>query len=58
MIAERRGVEAHQIVMSTSMPCFTLKKKRFIKGEGGGRLKDPPPLGTPLLRRTIRITHA
>ena len=27
MIAERRGVEAHQIVMSTSMPCFTLKKK-------------------------------
>lgn len=43
MIAERRGVEAHQIVMSTSMPCFTLKKKkRFTKGEGGGRLKDPP----------------
>lgn len=43
MIAERRGVEAHQIVMSTSMTCFTLKKKkRFTKGEGGGRLKDPP----------------
>lgn len=42
MIAERRGVEAHQIVMSTSMPCFTLKKKKFTKGEGGGRLKDPP----------------
>lgn len=43
MIAERRGVEAHQIIMSTSMPCFTLKKKTFTKGEGRGRLKDPPP---------------
>ena len=58
MIAERRGVEVHQIVMSTSMLCFTLKKKkRFTKGEGVGRLKDPPP-ATPSLRRTIRITHA
>lgn len=57
MIAERRGggppdcnVDFHAV--------FYFEKKRFIKGEGGGRLKDPPPLGTPLLRRTIRITHA
>lgn len=49
MIAERRGVEAHQIVMSTSMTCFTLKKKKGLqRGRGGGRLKDPPP-ATPLL---------
>ena len=36
MIAERRGVEAHQIVMSTSMPCFTLKKKSLQRGRGEG----------------------
>lgn len=37
MIAERRGVEAHQIVMSTSMPCFTLKKKKGLqRGRGEG----------------------
>lgn len=51
------GVEAHQIVMSTSMPCFTLKKKKVYKGGGGRETKGPPP-ATPLLRRTIRITHA
>ena len=57
MIAERRGgggppgcnVDFHAV--------FYFEKTRFIKGEGGGRLKDPPP-ATPLLRRTIRITHA
>ena len=37
MIAGRRGVEAHQIVMSTSMPCFTLKKKKSLqRGRGEG----------------------
>ena len=37
MIAERRGVEAHQIVMSTSMTCFTLKKKKGLqRGRGEG----------------------
>lgn len=46
MIAERRGVEAHQIVMSTSMPCFTLKKKKVYKG-GGGRETKGPPLQRP-----------
>ena len=43
MIAERRGVEAHQIVMSTSMPCFTLKKKKVYKGGGERETKGPPP---------------
>ena len=46
MIAERRGggppdcnVDFHAV--------FYFEKKRFIKGEGGGRLKDPPPLERP-----------
>ena len=47
MIAERRGVEAHQIVMSTSMPCFTLKKKNVYKGGGERETKGPPPLQRP-----------
>ena len=39
----------HQIVMSTSMPCFTYVTKRFLKSRGGGSWapQDPPSQRVP-----------
>lgn len=46
MIAERRGGGGPPDCNVDFHAVFYFEKTRFIKGEGGGRLKDPPPCNT------------